>query len=441
MKFTIFNLQVMLAVCMLMLVSSCSDNDPVKPEPQNPEEDFITFSFTGMKRPVTYAVSGSNAENVVDSLDIYMFHDGSKRLEKVFRIGSTELGQSGVNLTAKINVTGRTGKRIFYFVANAGNNASELAGVSEGSTLEADFLQHLTDQEENFIKTPLLMTARLVIDDLEAVKDVSVEVRLTRRVARFDAQNDSDETNFILEKILVDNVKQKGYIFGEATADPDETLPTGHLPVINYSDSTDANIGTRITSLFYLHPTAISTTETMIYFEGIFNGERRIYDIKSTVQVEANKCYLLKVKKTELDELEFDIIVNEWDEGATYEGEQKTSEVVFSAIEMEGGAGVTKTDNNYDITNISEAATLTFTVESNYFSATKAVVTGNVEDLPGFAINEPTPVLSYGVSYEQKYEITIPERTDGTAIDISINIVNQSNFDQYLPIIIHADAD
>ncbi|MDH6304365.1 uncharacterized protein (TIGR02145 family) [Parabacteroides sp. PF5-5] len=431
-------LTILLAALVLMLASSCNQEEFSNPPIKGERGGSITFRLQGKRQPVSYATIATQQENVVDSLEIYMFSDRSAEsqpnlLQKVFRVGSTDLNQTNADLETTIDVTGRTGKHIFYFVANGKDNASSLANINVGATTEEDFRERLTDIQADLIKSPLLMTTRQEIVDIETPTADEKKVKLYRRVARFDVENDASDTNFTIGNILVENVKQQGYAFGDATGTPAQNLATGKHPMIENNDPADFNTGTPVASAFYLYPTKLADGQTVISFEGEFMGERRIYSLKSGTEIEANKRYILRVKKVAPNTPSLTIARADWeDAGGTYEAEAEEDDMEIGTFELTPNTGIKVTGKTYDITDATANATLTIPVKTYNKSGTRADVTYiacGESDLPGFKVESTTPILTYSAGYEQTHTITIPKVKKGD-INIQVEIVNESTPEQ-----------
>ncbi|MDH6304149.1 uncharacterized protein (TIGR02145 family) [Parabacteroides sp. PF5-5] len=434
MKTKYTKLTMILAALVLMLAPSCSNEEEYVDTPSTPaREGFITFRLQGKRQPVSYATIATANENAVDSLEIYMFNDRSAEslpnlLQKVFRVSSDDLEQQDTDLKATVDVTGRTGKHTFYFVANGKDNASALGNVNAGATTEEDFLERLSDVQSGLLGTPLLMTARKIINDVEDAKDDDLKVKLLRRVARFDVINDASETNFTIENIIIENVKLQGHAFGDATGIPEPTLAKGTLPLIEYSKEANANTATTIESLFYLYPTEIGADKSIISVEGTFLGERRIYSLKNTQQIEANKRYTLRVQKVEKKEPELNILVDDWaDDGGTHEAKPETDDMTVGAAVLTGGAGIQETDKTYDITNATTTGTIkvpvtTFNKSGTHVDVTYLHGTGNGTDR--IIVTSPEPTLTYAAGYMQEHKIEIPVQK--TPLHARIEIVNNS---------------
>ncbi|MDH6304717.1 uncharacterized protein (TIGR02145 family) [Parabacteroides sp. PF5-5] len=446
MKSKILKQYIVWTAAMLMLALSCSNEELPGAVPPV-REGFITFTLPGKKQPISYVTASAN-ENAVDSLVIYMFADGTDQnspnlLEKVYRIGRAGLSQSGTSLTTTIDITGRSGKRVFYFVANGKGNASVLSDINVGTTTEEEFVERLSDVQNGFLSMPLLMTSRKEIEDVEFPTEDEKKVTLTRRVARFDVDNDASVTNFQIEKILIKDIHLQAYIFSNATGTAGQVPEVGNLPIINCSSQESANGSGSIEGLFYLYPTEIGQGKGGIWFEGVFMGERRIYHLKNELSIKPNKRYTLKVTKVSTEATDLEIVVDDWvDDGGSHVIEPETNDVVFSDITKEGGDGLLTFYHIYDITRMIQPLKLSVTVSSYNLPGARAVVVGNVDNLPGFKVNTKEPVLTYSMYYTQDFEILIPPPINPQVnIDIRIEIVNQLNTDQRLGLSIFTDVE
>ncbi|MDH6304367.1 uncharacterized protein (TIGR02145 family) [Parabacteroides sp. PF5-5] len=436
--------QRILLLSLIFLMPGCSSDETVFSSPsEQGGEGIVTFTLPFIQKgAVSYATIAEDSENALSDLSIYMFNNESKKLEKVFRTSKSEitLEGSGANQTAKINVTGKTGTKIFYFVGNGEGRSDELANLNVGATLESDFIEAITDKHADPLATPLLMSGKTTITEVATPGNVplELEVKLFRRVVRLDIDNDPKESNFDVKKILVSNAKLRGYVFGSATASPAKTIEEANYDPIEISTKTPGT-PERLDSVFYLYPTTIGigTDKTRIALEGIFNGETKVYNLNiADLQIIANKRYILKVKKIDLNKIDAAITVVEWEEGGEQTANPETDLVTFSVIDHSAVPGIVdKGDDTYDLTGVTAAGKLTFKTTSFNAKGTKAEVKynyGSEDTYSDLKINTPTPALTYSsASYVQEYEIDIPQISDTKKpLEMEITLRNQANLDQ-----------
>ena len=101
----------------------------------------ITFTLPASTKTVTYAVDTQQGEDDISHLDIYMFDKSTEKLEAIFFKDDINL----VSNKATIDVTERTGGKIFYFIGNGNGITSELGQVRYGATTYKQFSEILCD--------------------------------------------------------------------------------------------------------------------------------------------------------------------------------------------------------------------------------------------------------------------------------------------------------
>lgn len=443
MRQTIYSLLVTAAA--LFMTFSCSSDDDVIVNgggSGGPGEGYLTFSLPGINSgSVSYAIA-TEKETTIANLTVYMFNNDSKLLEKVFRTSDNTvvLGGTASAQTASVNITGRTGKKLFYLLGNGEGRSDDLEDLDVGKTLESEFIEAISNRHETPLAIPLLMTGHTTITAVETPDNTptELEVKLLRRVARMDVDNNPAVTNFDIKKILVSNANQRVYIFPEAQDTQGKTIETGtYNPiVITPKDIQNPN---RMDSVFYLYPTTLGGTHTHISFEGEFNGETKVYNFKpsSEIQLLPNNRYTLRVKTVDVNNADIELRIEDWTAGDDQEGEPQTDLVTFSAVNYSGVKGIVynSDDNSFDITNVTQAGKVKFSTLSYSAKGTIAetkYTVGSETTLPGLQINAPAPTLTYAPSYTQEYEIDVPVQTgDKKAIfEMVVTVRNEANPDQ-----------
>ncbi|MDH6304148.1 uncharacterized protein (TIGR02145 family) [Parabacteroides sp. PF5-5] len=433
----------------LLFLAACNEETVLTSPPEYEGEGSVTFTLPLMTRgAVSYSIAGAS-ENELSDITIYMFNDNSKKLEKVFRMADIELGTSGTNRTAKINVTGKSGKKTFYFVGNGENRSADLANLNVGATSETDFVEAITDMHTDTLVTPLLMSGKTIITEVSTPDDKPLELKvdLKRRVVRLDIDNNPKETNFDIKKILVSKAKLRGYIFEDKTATPLKSIEEANYKPIEIEPK-DLQAPERLDSVFYLYPTTIGvgTGKTEIALEGIFNGETKVYNLNiADLEAQPNKRYILKVKTVDLNKAEMEIKVEDWVDEVIGPANPETDLVTFSAIKRTDATGiVVEANDTYNLTKVIKEGKLTFTTSSFNEKGTKAEVKynwGSASSYGDFVVNTPIPVLTYsGASYVQEYEIDIPNINGSKVpVEVEITIRNEANLDQKKVITLYAN--
>ena len=426
-----------------LLFAACSDDNEMTNIPVD-GNGIITFVLPGANSgSVTYADPVASAEeNKLDALNIYVFADGNKKLEKVFRTSDIQFGGSGAARTATINMTGREGKKIFYFVGNGNDVSEELKDINVGVTDVADFIETITDRNVKMPVTPLLMSGTTTIDDVQNPNPDQKKVLLKRRVARFDVHNDSVVTNFRIDKILVAKSNQRAYVFNDATKSKNKQIETGNFASVDFSKFTNANKG-ETPSVFYIYPTTLGKTKTQISLEGVFNKETRIYNLNldKDVEIDPNKRYILKAKPVPINMVEFSLEIEDWALGSTHITEPETELIKFSDYEIVGGTNLDRDGDVFKLERITTAAKINFTATSYGSQGVKVDFNfryGDPDKWKDLKINNPPPVLTYAAYYVQNFEIDVPAPSGKTPFEVVITLTNVANPDQKKKIVFYA---
>lgn len=440
------NIILLAFVVILSLFVTCSDDNEI--ESIGGKDGDISFIIPGIRKAAeTYAPIASDDENLLTQLTIYMFNDVSGKLEKIFRADQITIKEEDkTNHSATINLTRRSGKKTFFFVINGEDVSDELKQVIEGVTPMSEFVEIITDKHTQMPKIPLLMSGKTTIDQVETPTEDERKVKIRRRLARFDIENDSDDTNFEIQKIYVSKGNLRTYLFSDASGTPPKRIEIANFTAIDFSTFDDANKG-HTPSVFYIYPTTLGAGKTDISFEGKFQGEVRMYNLHldKDVNIEPNTRYIIKAKKVPINNIEFEITIANWELGSEHITEPETELVKFSSLELNGGEGIVDNGNDsYDITKISKDGIITFTATSYHKEGTTVAVKynhGAEASWTGLRVNTPTPVLTYGTHYLQKYEIYIPTKANNVKlpIDVDIIVTNATNIDQKKIVTIYSD--
>lgn len=320
-----------------LLMASCSeDNDLFNAgggEVQIGARE-LTFVFPGTAQGVVpYAVTASEAENELKTLDIYVFGEDSMKaakpmvLEEIFRSGQGyELTPSSDAKTAKISVPAGNNKA-FFFVANAREHLS-LDSLELHVTDTATFKAKISNTLKGHIACPMLMSAQHdmpnVADALEAAASNPIKVELTRRVARFDIQNNSETSNFVISEIVMANMPGNVPLF---PIDGYEAPLVPKLPVIDFSALNNSNAGVT-NSVFYMYPIAkekVNQVEFSLVGTNLVTNAPQVLDVafasykdkETPIDIEANNRYLVQVEDLGSGDLTATLTVLEWLVGDT----------------------------------------------------------------------------------------------------------------------------
>ena len=339
-----------LAALTLLVMSGCNDEiSPAGDFTVNGKKEVVTFVFPGTAQGVVpYAAIASADENEIATLDAYVFgadpldKGGKLLLEDVFKLkeGDPGFGTDKESRTASISIIGNT-KKTIYFVAN-GRTQATLDDYELGVTDTTAFTQKVTEHMgKGLVKCPLLMTARYSIAERTTEKPLPtapIDITLMRRVARFDVINDSDESTFKIERILVKNARPGAFIFPLNKAYTVDVV--AELMEIDFLSFPTANIS-ETGSVLYLYPT-VKNGETSFDFKGLStqSGEKMVQPIKmrkkqtgtpaetALLPIKSNSRYIIQMLATGSATVNANITVKEW--------------LVGEVVDVEAGLGKVK---------------------------------------------------------------------------------------------------
>jgi hypothetical protein len=378
------------------------------------EDGKINFVLPfGSGNQVTYAdTKGLDSEYALKNIRIYWFGaDDLFRMRFGWGEGTTAGGMDQPNptpdpatsVTSSNNHTvvtiatgGYDGASKFYIVANVNGDgtssdmvyASKLNSITSVTTA-TEFEAILSDALDNsggslkLLGTPLLMTIAkngtsnthgyIPIDDPS--QGQTIDVKIKRRVARFDIVNSADYSNFEITNVVISRAQRQAFLQDSAFVESagswandsvgnflieakplsydslafngprvknpldvdnngkDDAFETGSL---NY-DSCKYHL---TKAAFYLYPTLLDKNgddkRTQIAIEGIFNKTtKRVYKLEidpvkypNGYPVEANNIYRIHVREQYDNRLQFDLEVLDWDHVDTVYASGKGADIV-----------------------------------------------------------------------------------------------------------------
>lgn len=361
-----------------LALAACTDDRLDVDKPTSDGERKITFVFPGIaKGSTTYSTVGSAEENKLETLDIYVFteHPNSAAnpkpmvLEEILQSSNTT-GDGRFEITSSgndkmVTVTVPTGvKKHFFFIAN-GRDISQANAAKLFETTADEFLKVAHGTVQNHITCPLEMTADLLVDNIDQTGTTTVDVTLTRRVARFDVKNDSDDSGFILDEILIYNARHGVNTF--ARYDTDIPYAKRHpnaivnqMPAINFSVVPNANHGLS-NSVFYLNPTIIEDMKNpakalnfQLVGRSTTTGAPQIYPVQlqmpngDPIVIDANHLYTIHILNMGIGYINATLSVLEWTHDPDNNIDNPAGE---GTIKLKDKDGKAFTNSVLDITN------------------------------------------------------------------------------------------
>ncbi|MDR1881870.1 MAG: hypothetical protein LBR26_03705 [Prevotella sp.] len=449
------------------LLSGCSSEESVSRPETIGQTGTLTFSFPVPRRSVTYTIAGeTTGETAVEATEdeirindvtVYMFQnsdDGKLVARKT--ASADEVGARKVTFDVnKFAATGN-GNYIFYAVANVNGNITD--GFVVGSTTLNDFTSAVATTGTSPVSgSNMLMVGYTVIDALSAQTDPVQQVNLRHRVARFDIDNltaDSDpannnlvpgqegynanETFFEITRIHVLNTKPSGYLTAE-------TNGQARVPVSGRVSFKGANAidvsgipgmnGGAVEGAFYLWPGVLADRDhyleadsTAIEIEGVYSGDGKaelftVY-LDTERRIEANKRYTLKVQRISQTALTFELTASDWGEGnaATAIPVVGDGSLAYGDFKLLVG-GATESVQVNDIVDLSDNKgdsdnELRFHTEGDAKATGALTATLDLTLGAGYAVNDVTPVpegdpvVTYSIGkVRQYYKIILPKTT------------------------------
>lgn len=431
-----------------LLLCACSENGNRPDTGLNEKEKEVMFVFPGLAKggavPYEARAIANPSEEELRTLDIYVFNgtDDNAKLEGIYHSGKVddnnnefELGGIGDDKTARISVPEGNTKG-FFFVGN-GRSVISLNESVEGETLLGNFRDLLVDKlsADTHLEPPLLMTYYHPVDDMSAVA-TAIEVKLSRRMARFDIRNVARDSNFEIEDILIFNTRSATRIFDTASTPYDAELIS--MSAIDFSSMTGANEG-EVGSVFYIYPTlndadADQQSETHLSLVGKMHttGAVQIYPVKFEVpdpdnpddiiqlQIKANHRYIISVESQGMSELIATLKVDDW-----IAGEEIPTDVGVGTIKVYDENGQIIPKNTLTIDAVGGTIDLKVEAISKWFV--------DIDDNDTWVTSDDDPDST---EVGDKFTLTIEPNTGGTPRTAIIYVRNK--VDKYVlqPIII-----
>jgi uncharacterized protein (TIGR02145 family) len=374
----------------MIFFQSCSNetllvNDDVPPGGKGQGQVSFILPMS-VKKSTTYApvstIAAEVAENEIHTLKIYWFKESTDAqgnqdtlLYKVFTYpsSSNQIEEPMVGLTESTSVTDKsqyvatistgteTAVSRFYIVANVnsesgtGVQSKPLKNLVLGVTKEKTFKTILTDtlvvQGGNLalLTCPIPMSVDKSTNNNDMAVEINLasettkQVRLMRRVARFDILNSADFSNFEIKNVIISDARTAGFLqdttggtfktgktiidvsatanghrfTGDSLADKGNI--SGGIKDNKIPDAYDAGADTAEwhKSQFYLYPTVLgkNNTGTVITLEGLFmKHETRVYTLQlaNDFPIEANMAYKIMVKRNTENSADFEFTIEPW---------------------------------------------------------------------------------------------------------------------------------
>ena len=435
-----------------LLMASCSDdNDPFTGGGGSNAtlSRQLTFVFPGTAQGVVpYSAAALEEENVLKDLDIYVFGEDTVGkngmvLEEIFRSGQGyELTDEADSKKAEISVPAGNNKA-FFFVGNGREHLS-LDSLVLHETDTTAFKQKMSNTLKGHIACPLLMTAQVNMPDLASALDGknAVEVELIRRMARFDIQNNSETSSFVIQTVVLNNVPANVPLFPMKSYD---APLLERLPVIDFTALSNSNAG-EVNSVFYLYPTDKTSGENglTLSLAGIdqVTNAAQVLPVEFAnyrtpdefIPIEANNRYLIQVQDLGSGELTATLTVKEWISGDTVNVDMGDGTIKLSSADagfkdntLVVGAEPTLTDSvQIDVAADGEWTLFVDTAAMDWISVSE-VPTGEVSK--SFKV---TTLLPNPSRQEMRHGVVMVQNVRRPSIRQPLIIKQEKNTERYL---------
>lgn len=313
-----------LALFSTILLVGCSKSDEV-PNPDNPPSDKgkITFILHTPGAFLTKAMGvGDENGGVNDQVAFYQFSkEGKYEQRYVLNYADASMSANGDARSYTLELASSTrGEKRFIIVES--ENENNFPSMSESNTIN-DLLNSKTVAENGKLNPPFVMSnvktdgkEYITVADVES-SDNQVNVKLKRRVARFDLLNDPAESGVVIDKVYIKNRYTQGFI-GDVSGNAGN-ISAGILEIAAADLANDGKS-------FYLYPTQLTSTldqdeKTVVWAttklaNANTAGPTLYLNLASDMNVEANYLYELNTKSI-AGSAGFDISVEEWKDGTS----------------------------------------------------------------------------------------------------------------------------
>lgn len=309
-----------------VVFSACSkDNEGVDDSGSlNSKKGKITFNLQ-VPGAFTTRTAGVGDENggTNDKIAFYQFdREGKYEQKYVYDYAAASVGNdNGVRTYSVELASPSTGEKRFVVVES--DNENNFPDLDESKGID-DLLNSRTMAASGKLAAPFVMSnakadngkGYVTVAHVQAA-DNQVNVKLKRRVARFDLVNDPIESGVVLDRVYIKNRRTQGFV-----GDVDGVTGTVSTDVLEIPAAELANGG----KSFYLYPTRLTSVidqeeKTVIWattklVDTDKEGPALYLNLTDELDVEANYLYQLNTKKN-AGSASFDLSVEEWKDGTS----------------------------------------------------------------------------------------------------------------------------
>jgi len=300
------NIYICLALLSTVLLVGCSKSDETPaPEEQPLGKGKITFNVHTPGAFLTRAVGvGDENGGTNDKIAFYQFsREGKYEQRYVLNYAAASVGANGDTRSYTVELTSSTGGEKRFIIVES-ENESNFPNMSATNTID-ELLNSKTVAESGKLNPPFVMSnvktdgkEYVTVADVESSNN-QVDVKLKRRVARFDLLNDPTESGLVIDKVYIKNRYTQGFI-GDVSGN------AGNISsdVLEIPAADLANDG----KSFYLYPTQLTST--------LEQNEKTVVWATTKLANTNTEGPTLNTKKI-AGSTGFDISVEEWKDGTS----------------------------------------------------------------------------------------------------------------------------
>lgn len=306
-----------------ILFAGCQKSDE---EPNNlpPGKGKVIFN---LHTPGTFLTRGADVDGenggTKDKIAFYQFNkEGKYEQRYVLNYAvATSVNENNNTRSYSLELTSSTKGEKRFIIVESGNE-SNFPSMSESNTIN-DLLNSKTIAENGKLNPPFVMS-NVKTDGKEYVTVANVEspenqvnVKLKRRVARFDLLNDPTESGVVIDKVYIKNRYTQGFIGDVSGNAGNISVDMLEIPAADLANDRKS---------FYLYPTQLTSIldqneKTVVWATTkLANtntaGPTLYLNLASDINVEANYLYQLNTKRI-AGSAGFDISVEEWKDGTS----------------------------------------------------------------------------------------------------------------------------
>lgn len=303
------------------LIAGCANSD--KAPGNGPRNKSLRFAFSTPNAFIDARTAGTGDENgtAADNVVFYQF-DATGNYETRYDLDCTD-GVAGNGVTTyTLDTSGATtGEK--RFVVLQSDDENNFPAMTTSNTI-SDLVSSLTVAETGVVAAPFVMsnTKDSNGDPYITVADIlntmtPIEVKLKRRVARFDMVNDPSVSGLDIDAIHIKNRRTQAFLGDVSGSAGSVTSGTQQIPAASLTNEGKS---------FYVYPTVLTSTvdqatKTVLWVTTKLTGTNIAgptlsLELASDINIAANNLYQLNVNNVGAS-ASLSLTVADWEDGSS----------------------------------------------------------------------------------------------------------------------------